>query len=218
MLGASQEVLETLVDAGASPTRGDTSGRSPLQSAVALGKIDAARYLIAAAGGRDAVAKDANALLVSGTRHGPAMVQCLLELRTDWSAGDLMPAVQMAIAYDAASAVELLLEAGADPDQAWADPNSGHARAWTPLQSAAAQNASGCARVLLTAGADPTLTDAEGRTPADRAEEGGYSKLAQLLREAEAQWEAEGDRASLSHSTPDGELGLDPQWRLGSAE
>ena len=73
--------------------------------------------------------------------------------------------------------MELLLQAGADPDHAMGDGS-------TPLHCAALSELPKVARTLLRYGADPCRRNGEGRTPLQVAGERGHGVVAGVLREA----------------------------------
>jgi ankyrin repeat protein len=70
--------------------------------------------------------------------------------------------------------VEMLLEAGADPD-----PPQAHG--WTALHSAAHQGNTRLVEMLLEHGANPTARADDGTTPADMARQGRHDELADRL-------------------------------------
>jgi ankyrin repeat protein len=73
-----------------------------------------------------------------------------------------------------AEIVELLLEAGAEPD-----PRQRHG--WTPLQAAAQNGNARSLEALLAAGADPELRNDDGQSAADLARAAGHDELAARL-------------------------------------
>jgi hypothetical protein len=79
-----------------------------------------------------------------------------------------------AVAGDHLSIARLLLEAGADANAVQQD-------SFRPLHGAAQNGNAEMVRLLLEHGADPALTDGQGRSARDLAEEGGYAEVAALL-------------------------------------
>ena len=73
--------------------------------------------------------------------------------------------------------IEMLLDAGADPN---APSRSG----WTALYAAAAWGDRQLVMLLLAHGARPGLRNGNGKSPAERAEEEGHLQLAEFLRAA----------------------------------
>ena len=90
--------------------------------------------------------------------------------------GTPMP-LHSAVAGNHASAVRVLLEAGADPN---AEQTSG----WRPLHSAAQHGNLEIVRLLLQHGADPDLRTGGGRAPADVAEGPARDEIVAALAEA----------------------------------
>lgn len=83
-----------------------------------------------------------------------------------------------AVAFRKPEIVSLLLDSGADPNQALGS--------WTPLMDAAMQGDSAMVELLLQRGADPNLRDENGRTPAEIARRAGHPDVAARLSRAGA--------------------------------
>ncbi|MEM7623436.1 MAG: acyltransferase family protein [Planctomycetota bacterium] len=109
----------------------------------------------------------------------------LADLRTRIDAGEDpdamhpvfgLPPIATAVLYDQPAAVEMLLEAGADPSQRYRDGN-------TPMHTAMFFGRASCVRHLLDAGADLTLRNPTGETPTDALAHGEpvVRYIAQLL-------------------------------------
>lgn len=124
-------------------------GWTPLGLASYFGKREAARLLLAA--GADLRQRSANA---TGNT-----------------------ALHAAVAGKRQPLVELLVEAGADP-------NATDAGGWTPLALAAHEGEVATVRYLLAHGADPTIANAAGDTPLAIAERAGRRAAEDLLRRA----------------------------------
>ena len=121
-------------------------GYTPLQLACFFGHEDAARYLVGNGAQIDAVSKN----------------------------GMAIQPLHAAAAGSHTAIVQLLLEAGADPNAVQQD-------SFRPLHAAAQNGNADLVRLLLAHGADPALSDALGRTPRDLAAQGGYDEVAALL-------------------------------------
>lgn len=80
-------------------------------------------------------------------------------------------------AYNGQGLMQILLEAGADPNLCGND-------GFTSLHSAAEGGCAEAVRLLLAAGADPTLKDAQGRMPRDYARGKAAKECRDLLAEA----------------------------------
>jgi len=117
--------------------------------------------------------------------HSPqAFVRALLELGANPNYGESygFPSLIAALAAnrdDRADIVELLLQFGADVQQRGVND-------YTPLHYAAAQNDLRMIELLLSRGADPTAKTRidDFTTPQEEAERRGFSKAAQILKEA----------------------------------
>lgn len=125
-------------------------GYTPLQLACFFGHEDVARYLVGHGAQIDAVSRNAMAI----------------------------QPLHAAAAGSHTAIVQLLLEAGADPNAVQQD-------SFRPLHAAAQNGSAELARLLLAHGADPALSDALGRTPRDLAAQGGYEEVAAWLGQGE---------------------------------
>ncbi|MEX2272231.1 MAG: ankyrin repeat domain-containing protein [Vicinamibacterales bacterium] len=130
-------------------------------------------------------------------------------------ARDGFPALGLAAYFKHPSAVRLLLDRGADPNQAaanaakvtalhaavssnqpriveWlleagADVNARQQMDYTPLMGAAANARLDIMAMLLSRGADPTLKTTDGKTAADLAREHGHEEIARDLEQPAAE-------------------------------
>jgi uncharacterized protein len=120
--------------------------------------------------------------------HSPLpFVRALLEQGADPNYGESagFPSLLAALSTnreDRYEIVELLLAFGADVQQRGVND-------YTPLHYAAAKNDVGAAELLLSHGADPLAKTGidDFTTPQEEAENRGFSKLAQILKQAAAQ-------------------------------
>lgn len=169
--GLQSELVDTLVDFGASvEPAGGGKWKSPLMTALAFGYIDAALTLVsrgatipdlAAAAGLGRVT-DAKRLLESAdgeTRHR---------------------ALALAAQLGHAEIVELLLDAGEDPNRF--NPPGNHAHS-TPMHQAALGGREAVVRLLVARGARTDIKDTLYHgTPLGWAEHGGQTAIADYLR------------------------------------
>jgi ankyrin repeat protein len=117
--------------------------------------------------------------------HSPVpFVRALLELGANPNYGTIggFPSLLAAVSsnrQDRYGIVELLLQFGADVQQRGVND-------YTPLHYAAAQNDLRMIELLLSCGADPTAKTRidDFTTPQEEAERRGFSKAAQILKEA----------------------------------
>jgi len=119
----------------------------------------------------DAVAVAAHRDLARILEHDPSRVHALSH--AGWSA------LYTAVTASDRKSVEMLLDAGANPDQATDD-----ARLETPLHSAVRNDDAGMVRMLIERGADAKAIDADGRDPSQIAAEiGSWHAAAELAKE-----------------------------------
>lgn len=124
-------------------------GFTPLHFAAFFGRLEAAALLIARGAEVDAFGRG-------------------------WMTGTAM---HSAVSRSHADIVQILLEAGADP-------NVRQSAGWTPLHSAAANGDRSSLVLLLDAGADPTAVNDEGRSVTDLAEESDDADVRQAVASA----------------------------------
>jgi ankyrin repeat protein len=151
--------------------------------AAALGRADRVRELLAVDPGlaRARSADGFTALHLPAFFGGPGTAEAarrLIASGADVSARSdnsfwVLP-LHSAASGGHAEIVEMLLEAGAEPD-----PRQRHG--WTPLQAAAQNGNARSLEALLAAGADPELRNDDGQSAADLARAAGYDELAARL-------------------------------------
>ena len=120
-----------------------------------------------------------------GAVHGASYNENPEIMRVLVTAGaDLSGALHTAVFNSNVEIAEVLIEAGADLNEIHTEEGM-PGRQGTPLHWAA-RNAGrtniAVAELLLESGADPNARDADEKTPLDRAEEAGYTAMADLLR------------------------------------
>jgi ankyrin repeat protein len=155
-----------------------------LHEAAALGELDRVRGAVTLRPSElNAPGPDGNTPLGSAVRFGHLEVaRYLLEqgASPEIAGGSSVPPLHTAITLDpgrvAATFVDLLVTAGADPTQAIAG-------GWTPLHAAAAMGNRGVAEMLIDHGAVRTAMAENGKTPADVAAEFGFDSVAAWLSE-----------------------------------
>jgi ankyrin repeat protein len=159
------DLVEPLLDAGASLTVRDASGFSPLFLAILLNEKDLAQTLIRR--GADLHERDAEGRTFLHRMHASMPgVKLLLDLGLDVNARDSAGRTALVTAVEdlvIPEILKLLLEKGADP-------NLADAKGVTPLMRAAERSRIMAAfdpsimAMLLAAGADPHRRDHAGRT------------------------------------------------------
>ena len=154
----SLAIVAAIVEAGAPLDAGDTEGNTPLHFAVKR------------MGREKLPAKDYDGI-----------IRLLIEKKADINApnaGGATPLHAAAASRAEPSAIDMLVRAGANVN-AKARPDVG---GWTPLHGATARNSGNLVALLLKLGADPAATDANGMTPLQVAERGGFADAAKVLR------------------------------------
>jgi len=157
---SSLEMATALVDAGSDINARDNEGNTPLH--FAMKRI-----------GREKLP----------ARDYEGIVRLLIERKADVHARNVAGATPLHTAAASradASAVELLLQAGAEINRKTLPSYDG----WTPLHGAAARNSAGIVALLLRHGADTTATDGRGLTALQVAERGSFADAARVLRAA----------------------------------
>ena len=145
---------------------------SPLGAAAHVGNREIAEYLIEQ--GADV---DLPAVAMLGDLEA---IEGLLDHDADAANGagaHGIPVLFHAVAGGSVAAVELLLEHGADPVTVTGSESGA-------LNMAAARGHGEMARWLLDHGAPTDNTDFQNKTPIERAEEGGFTEIAEMIRDA----------------------------------
>ena len=147
------------------------SSSSPLHQACHSDDVATAQYLLAA--GADVNLQNCykTTPLMYGVKYGsPALVALLLSYKPDLSVLSFISsaAIHWAVwRYNKTDCLELVLEAGADPNHPLTDGS-------TPLHCAALSELPAVAKCLLQYGADPERRNEEWKTPLQVAEENGH--------------------------------------------
>jgi len=184
------EVMERLVQAGASILDATENGLTPLRASVSGGRIEAVAWLLARGSLADRRSETSSTPLSTAAVHDQALAAALLlrggadiGVRDDFGNALLHEAAR----HDACSVIEVLLEAGADIE-------ARNDQGWTPLHVAAQKGKLEAAALLLERGADVNARGHRRETPLfvaelrrydlERGEEGDRPGVARLLREA----------------------------------
>jgi ankyrin repeat protein len=167
----SAESVRILIAAGADVNHIDGSGRSPLRTAIGANNLEIARQLLEA--GADV--------------HQPMSLERLSAQR---GGTVLMEAVESYPKFKDLSAVQLLLDFGADPNDRNLESYDGYEeyrgwvwRGYSVLGFAAKKGLYDVVRLLLERGADPTVGRNDGQTPVELAEQSGRARTANLIRQ-----------------------------------
>lgn len=208
----AHHAVEALARAGADVNALDSSGATPLMSAVYLGQPHMVRVLLRLGANPNGCSPGTGTVLHHWARSpDPEVLQLLLAAGTEVDAvddmgetalfalvsrsGTLLRMQDPAMAAKVAPFLEsmnLPLEMPADRPEDLAEAVCAlvaagadverEAFGCTPLTEAAEAGDLAMVRTLLEAGADPSRRDAEGATAADRAESAGHTEIAALLR------------------------------------
>jgi ankyrin repeat protein len=171
------EVVTSLLEAGADPNKKDDDLRTPLHYAVLEGHEGIVKLLLEQ--GAEPNTKDKHggiSLHPAASRGHGALTALLLEhgARADTLDEEGKGPLYIAAYNGHVPVVELLLEGGADIDAADQEGR-------TPLWWAAHQGDSELLELLLENGADRNKKDRQGATPRDRALANGHQDCAELL-------------------------------------
>ena len=178
--GGHADVVEALLEAGATPDRGAMSGRTPIAGAASYGHADIVEMLLDAGADPNAPHEDKVPPLGSALDGGlPEIAEMLLDAGADPDCRFSDSGFTL-LSYTAVEEMpqmtELFLEAGADPDLVDDD-------GYTALGYAALSGATEVARKLLGAGADPTICPGDRSLP-ELARAEGNPDVADLLAES----------------------------------
>ena len=158
------------------------SSSSPLHQACRADDAEMAAFLLDHGADVDAYnAYKTTPLMYAAKHDSPALVRVLLAYGPDVHRLSLIntAAIHCASLWPGNEEVlELLLQAGADPNHPMGDGS-------TPLHCAALSDLARVARMLLLYGADPLKRNDECKTPLQLAGEMGSWEVAEVLREAE---------------------------------
>lgn len=158
----SVEIVRLLLGAGASVNVQDTSGTTPLMSALDYPELAG----LMLANGADVNARTTSkstALMYAAARHLPGMVKVLIDKGADLNAQDtagrtpLMYTCGAVDNIDAPETVKVVLDSGANL-------NLSDHEGWTALMFTAQEDLTGAARLLLAKGADRDKRNKDGHT------------------------------------------------------
>lgn len=196
------ELVDSLVERGADPAARNDYGATPLSQAAIIGNADVIALLLeAGADANEKGADDQTPIMVLARTNNTDAAEVLLEGGADVNAVEKwrgQTALMWAAAQKQPAMVELLLQAGANPDaqslpnnwerQVTAEPRMKvlPAGGLTPLLYAAREGCTECVRLLIDAGADINKTDPEAVTPLLMANLNAKWDSAKLLIEAGA--------------------------------
>jgi ankyrin repeat protein len=193
------ELVELLLNKGASPNHCSEPDWPLLRSAALAGSVEVMRQLIE--GGADVARFGGEALLTAVRRKHIEIARILLEAGADPNAtDDRSSALEIAFRTGVEELVPILLASGARPDGA------GFSR---PLYSAAKDGKLDLLRLLLDAGADPNGANEYGDTALMGAAVYGQVAAAEVLKQAGARLDAretQSGETALMHAARAGKL------------
>ncbi len=179
--------IERLVAEGADVNARDTSGRTPAHVAAFASQDDALAALAAAGADMNALENRAyDVVTIAAVANDPELMSLAITLGNDpglttspYDGTALIAAAHLGHV----EVVRRLIDAGAPLDHV----NNLH---WTAVMEAVVLGDGGPNHLavldaLLTAGADRSLTDRDGLTPLDHAEQRGFEALVARLRQAD---------------------------------
>jgi hypothetical protein len=184
-LRKNTELVELLLNKGASPNHRSEPGWPLLRSAAFGGSVEVIRQLIE--GGADVARFGGEALLTALHKKHIEIARVLLEAGADPNeTDDGSSALEIALRAGVEELVPILLASGARPDGA------GFSR---PLRSAAEDGKLDLLRLLLDAGADPNGSNEYGDTALMGAALYGQVAAAEVLKQAGARLDARETRS-----------------------
>lgn len=157
------------------------SSSAPLHQACKANDVEIARFLLEVGADVDALNCYKTTPLMYCVKYGsPDLVSLILTYNPDLSITSFIhtAAIHWAVWPNHEQNMELLLQAGADPNQIMGDGS-------TPLHCAAGGGFTEMVRLLLDFGADPRIRNQDFMTAAKVAEEEGQGEMAEVLRVAE---------------------------------
>ncbi|OEH78654.1 ankyrin repeat containing protein TPR domain-containing protein [Cyclospora cayetanensis] len=190
-LGGSLEVLQLVLDMCPSGVDArDSSGKTPLFTAASLGHTEAIELLLQRGAKVEAESEEGCTALHEAVYAGQlaAVQKLLLAKGTDVNkASSLGYPVQVAAATMHKNILELLLQAGANPNS---DAGTSNTPSLFPpaLVLAASKKECDIVRLLLEKGADPNAMDSEGFGALHCAAENDCTRCAQILVDFGADW------------------------------
>lgn len=176
------ERLNLLVADGADVNSQTTDRWTPLMIAALEGHVAMVETLFGKGAVLDAAGgKGSNALMIATIEGHVEVVDALLEQGVEVNAENKRgwTALRFAVSMDETEILRLLIEAGADV-------NLCDREGKTALMQAAAENMEESLKALLKAGADPRIKDQQEQTALMMAQQQGHTKIAKLLKQAEA--------------------------------
>ncbi len=178
--GGHADVVEALLEAGATPDRGAMDGRTPIAGAASYGHTDIVEALLDAGADPNAPHEEKVPPLGSALDgEVPEIAEMLLDAGADPDCRFSDSGFAL-LSYTAVEEMpqmtELFLAAGADPDLVDDD-------GYTALAYAALSGATEVARKLLDAGADPAICPGDRSLP-ELARDEGNPDVADLLAES----------------------------------
>lgn len=167
------EMVQALLDWGAEVDARDLSGRTPLHMTAYQSDSAETRLLISAGADLQATAQYCLPIWLPPPEYAPPDSSEVCR----WIGGisPLHVADDAQASPKTSETTEALIKAGAGVNAPASDGT-------TPLHSAAMNGNTPKALALMDAGADQTLSNLDGKTPADLAAEYGHEALAELLR------------------------------------
>lgn len=151
------DVVMVLVDGGANPDAEGPENDRAIGRAAQSGEVDVVEFLLGVGADPQFVSGGRSPLDRAARGGHVAVLDTLLGAGVDPSGGGDDPALLLAVFSESDEAVRILLEAGANPDQAAAD-------GFTPLMVAAQNGLADIAATLISADADPNLATGDGWT------------------------------------------------------